>query len=130
MHAETLHVLDVGARDEGPVTGSRKDDDANFRVARELLQHSAKLLRMLDIDRVQGVRPVDGDDGDAAAVLDVYGHDLSLDGNVFLEEVDDLGHRRSRSEDLGDALLLERRDVVFRDRSADHDEDVLHPVVA
>ena len=44
--------------------------------------------------------------------------------DVVLDEVDDRLRRRARREDLGDAELLELRDVLVGDRPADHDDDV------
>ena len=95
--------------------------------AGEPLQPVAKLLRVLQVERVEGVGAIDGDGRDAAVALDVDRH-AGLDGSVRLEEVDDLGHRRSRREDLRNALALELLDIRLRDRPADDDEDVLHAV--
>ena len=81
---------------------------------------------MLEVDRVHRVRPVDRDGRDAAVERDV--DRPSSDGNLRLEELDDLGDRRARREDLGDSLLLERLDVRLRDRPADDDEHVLEPL--
>src|SRR5205807_2551593 len=51
-------------------------------------------------------------------------------GYGTLEEVDDLGGRRARPEDLGYALLLQLVRVVLGTRPAEDDEHVLGPVLA
>jgi len=47
---------------------------------------------------------------------------------VRLQEVDDLGDRRSGGEHLGDTLALQLFDIRFWDRPAYDHEDVLYPV--
>src|SRR5262249_44632634 len=61
---EAAHVLDVGARDEGPVAGAREHDDACAVVAGELLQLVAQRRERLDVERVEclGARDRDGRD--------------------------------------------------------------------
>src|SRR5262249_10229066 len=58
---EAAHVLDVGARDEGPVAGAREHDDACAVVAGELLQLVAQRRERLDVERVERLGARDRD---------------------------------------------------------------------
>src|SRR5581483_2794668 len=64
VHPQRLHVLDVGAGDERPLARAGEDDDAGCLVAGELDEPVAKLDERGTVERVQRLRPVDGDDGD------------------------------------------------------------------
>src|SRR4051794_26540147 len=53
-----------------------------------------------------------------------------LPGDGAPDELDDVLRRRAGREDLGDAELLELRDVLAGDRPADGHHDVLYPLLA
>ena len=69
-HVEPAHVLDVGTRDECLLAGARQDDRAGVIVAGELAEPFTKLRERGDVERVQRLLPVDGDDGDRALAVD------------------------------------------------------------
>src|SRR4029453_5289119 len=70
LGAEAAHVLDVGARDEGPVARAGQDDDADRRVAGDFGEPVAQLLERGPVDCVHRVRAVDDDGGDRAFAVD------------------------------------------------------------
>ena len=61
-HAESLHVLDVGAGDESLVARPGQHDDPRLRVDGQLGEPVTKRVRVLDVERVQRLRPIDHDD--------------------------------------------------------------------
>ena len=73
-HAESLHVLDVGARDKGSVAGAGEHDDPRLRVDGQLCEPLAKRASVLEVERVQSLHPVDDDDRGPTLPLDADRH--------------------------------------------------------
>ena len=69
-HAEAAHVLDVGARDERPLAGTRQNDDPGRIVVRQVPEPGVELRQRLEVERVQRIRAVDREDGDAVQSLE------------------------------------------------------------
>src|SRR5829696_1463880 len=70
VDVQPAHVLDVRAGDEGAIPGAGEDDHACVGVLRELAEAVAERLERLDVERVERVLAVDGDDRDAAFLPD------------------------------------------------------------
>ena len=85
-----LALPQVAPDGEGPVSGSREDDDPDRRTDRDLLDDLGQQGAHLGGDRVVGMGPVEGDPGDAPV-----GEVVQEDGWLGLLDV---GGRRAEVE--------------------------------
>src|SRR5262249_24587964 len=67
---EAAHVLDVGAGGERLIARAGEDDRAHVVVAGDVLQTVAQLRQRLDVERVERLLPVDGEDCDRRIAAD------------------------------------------------------------
>src|SRR5439155_700737 len=77
---QVRHLFDVRTGDERPVPRPREDDGADIRGHRQMLDRHRKFPQDRRVQRVQCVRAVDGDDGEAVfhLRLDEARHDCLL----------------------------------------------------
>src|SRR5262249_26209744 len=74
LRAEATHVVEGRAGDDRAVARTGEDEHARRVVLGELEQPVAKLRQRLDVERVERLLPVDGDDGDRVAAVDEDAH--------------------------------------------------------
>src|SRR5690606_10365994 len=72
LQARLRGLLEIHARAEGLVAGGRQDGDLQVRIGLEALETLADPLPHGGAERIAPLRPVDGDDGDAATRLVEY----------------------------------------------------------
>ena len=79
-----IQIRNVAAGDEGPFARSGEDDDAHGRVALGLGDGLIQRGERVHVERIQRLRPIDGDDGRGAAAFqrDEFGHELFLYARV------------------------------------------------
>ena len=67
---ERRKLVDVGPGDERLLPGARDDDGANGRILLQVNDRVSQLVGGRSIEGVENGRPVDGEDGDGAVVLE------------------------------------------------------------
>ena len=126
LDVHRAHRLDVGAGDERAVAGAGEHDGAHARrrrAARASRSRSSVSVATSSAFIASGRSTYDGRDGAFALDADHAGTRARRKSTIS-------HRRRAGREHLGDALALQLRGVLGRDRAADDDEHVLGAVLA
>src|SRR5450755_4938360 len=74
-------LADVGPRNKRLLAGPGKDDDANRLVILNVMKRRPQLLHGRHVERVEHLRPVDGDVSDRVFLFEKYifaGHEIKI----------------------------------------------------